>query len=162
MSYRNRIKKSHKHLNPPHWFKAKHVAKEPEWYIKWYIKWYGITGHKVAYSNKYYSDTINPLSGKYHGWKENGDKERGLKKRHRAYARTVIAEQLHFMEETKPCPYCGSNFCENPLSCKDEEDMFCAFEIEIYNREREDYSFHEDEWENDYEYDYYADDDYWY
>ena len=120
MSYRNRIKKSHKHLNPPHWFKAEHAAKEPEWYIKWYNKRFGITGHKVAYGNKYYSDTNNPLSGKYHGWKENGDKERGLKKRHRAYARTVIAEQLHFMEETKPCPYCGSNFCENSLSCKED------------------------------------------
>ena len=156
MTYRNRIKKSRKHLNPPYWFKTEHAAKEPDWYIKWF----GISGHKVAYSNKYYSDTIDPLSGKYKGWKENGWKERGLKKRHRFYARKVIAEQLLFMEETKPCSYCGSDFCENPLSCKDEEGMLC--EIENHNYEMEDYLFHDDEWEDDYEYDYYADDDYWY
>ena len=157
MSYRNRIKKSHKHLNPPHWFKAEHAAKEPEWYIKWY----GVTGHKVAYSTNTYSDVIDPLNGKYNGWKDNGWKERGLKKRHRAHARTVIAEQLLFMAEMKPCSYCGSNFCENPKSCKDAEELFCAFEIEMYDHDMEDYSLHEDDWEDDYEYDYYMEDDYW-
>lgn len=158
MTYRNRIKKSRKHLNPPYWFKAENAAKEPDWYIKWF----GITGHKVAHSTKYYSGTIDPLSGKYIGWNDNGCKERGLKKRHRLYARTVIAEQLLFMAEMKPCSHCGSDFCENPLSCKDEEEMLCTFEIENYNHEVEDYFLHDDEWENDYEYDYYADDDYWY
>ena len=155
MTYCNRIKKPRKHLNPPYWFKAENAAKEPDWYIKWF----GISGHKVAYSNKYYSHAIDPLSGKYNGWKENGWKERGLKKRHRAHARTVIAEQLLFMEETKPCSYCGSAFCENPLSCK--EELFCEFEIEIYYRDMEDYSLHENDWEDDYEYDYYMEDDYW-
>ena len=144
-------------MNPPHWFKAEHAGKEPEWYIKWY----GVTGHKVAYNTNYYSGTIDPLSGKYNGWKDNGWKERGLKKRHRTHARTVIAEQLLLMEEMKPCSYCGSNFCENPKSCKDAEELFCEFEIEMYFRDMEDYSPHEDDWEDDYEYDYYREDDYW-
>ena len=113
---------------------AENAAKEPDWYIKWF----GISGHKVAYSNKYYSDTIDPLSGKYNGWKDNGWKERGLKKRHRAHARTVIVEQLLFMEEMNPCSYCGSDFCENPLSCKDAEELFCGFEIEMYYHDMED------------------------
>lgn len=139
MTYCNRIKKTRKHLNPPYWFKAENEAKEQDWYIKWF----GISGHKVAYSNKYYSGTIDPLNGKYNGWKENGWKERGLKKRHRFYARKVIAEQLLFMEETKPCSYCGSDFCENPLSCKDAEELFCEFEIEMYDHDMEDYSLHE-------------------
>ena len=158
MTYCNRIKKTRKHLNPPYWFKAENAAKEPDWYIKWF----GISGHRVAYSNKYYSDSVDPLSGKYNGWEENGWKERGLKKRHRAHARAVIAEQLLFMEEMKPCPYCGSDFCENPKSCKDKEDMYCAFEIEIYEREMKGYFLYELEeepYEDDY---YYADDDYLY
>ena len=157
MTYCNRIKKTRKHLNPPYWFKAENEAKEPDWYIKWF----GISGHKVAYSNKYYSDTIDPLSGKYNGWKDDGWKERGLKKRHRAHARTVITEQLLFMEEMNPCSYCGSDFCENPLSCKDEEEMLCEFEIKMYDHDMEDYSLHEDDWGDDYEYDYYMEDDYW-
>lgn len=156
MSFKNRMTKPKRQYNLPYWVKNRKAVLEPEWFKKWF----GETSHKATYTQKSYSETVDVISGKYNGWKEVSYRERSLKKRHRAYGRKMIAEQLLFMQEMKPCSYCGSDFCENPLSCKDEEEMLR--EIENHNYEVEDYLFHNDEWKDDYEYDYYADDDYWY
>lgn len=158
MSYKNRMTKPKRQYNLPYWVKNRKAVLEPEWFEKWF----GKTGHKAAYIQKSYSETVDVVTGKYIGWKEMCYKDRGLKKRHRAYGHKMIAEQLLFMQEMEPCPYCGSEFCENHLSCKDEEEMLCAFLIEVHNREMEDYSFHVDQWEDDFEYDYSTDEDYWY
>lgn len=153
MTYRNRMSKPKRHLNPPYWVKNRKAIREPEWFDKWF----GKTGHKAAYIQKTYSETIEPFSGKYIGWKEMGYKERSLKKRHRAYAHILIAQQILLMQEMEPCPYCGSDFCENRLSCKDEEEKLCEFEREMYEREMSAYFFYElEEEEVNWEvYDYY-------
>lgn len=108
-----------------------------------------LADHKQPYMGKWYSDTIDPHTGKYHGWQELHWKERGLKKRHRAYARNLIAEQLLLMQEMEPCPYCGSPFCENRLACKDEEEQMWEFEREMYKREMKAYFLYELEEEDE-------------
>lgn len=125
MTYRNRVKKPNRHLNPPHWAKRL-MLKDQEWFERWF----GKTGYKVGYTRRRgYSDTINPHSGKYQGWRDSGYKERGLKKRHRAYSRLLIQEELMAMD--KVCPWCGLEGCDNPASCKDEYELLIEFEIEM-------------------------------
>lgn len=138
MTYRNRMSKPKRHLNLPYWIKNSKTIQEREWFDEWL----GKTCHKVAYIQKSYSDTIDPFSGKYIGWIEMSYKERSLKKRHRAYARILIAQQILLMQEMEPCPYCGSEFCENHLSCKDEEEKLYEFEREMYEREMNGYFFY--------------------
>lgn len=162
MSYRNRMTKPKRQYNLLYWVKNMKAVLEPECFEKRF----GKTGHKTTYNQKGYSETVDVVSGKYIGWKGMSYKKRSLKKRHRFYAHKVIAEQLLFMEEMKPCSYCGSDFCENPKSCKDEEEMLCAFEIEMYEREMEDYFLYdleEEPSEDDYYEDAYLTDEYyWY
>lgn len=71
-------------------------------------RWSTVPKHKLPYLKKGFSDNIDPESGKYFGWSDAGFKDKGLKKRHRAYAQVLIAEALMTMEEDKPCPFCGS------------------------------------------------------
>lgn len=94
MTYRNRVKKPNRHLNPPHWAKRL-MLKDQEWFEKWC----GKTGYKIGYMRRRgYSDTINPHSGRYQGWRDSGYKERGLKKRHRQAGKQLIIAQLFDME----------------------------------------------------------------
>lgn len=94
MSYRNRVKKPNRSLKLPCW--AKRLMLKDQ---KWFEKWYGKTGYKVGYIRRRgYSDTIDPLSGKYNGWHDLGYKERGLKKRHRQAGKQLIIDELLDME----------------------------------------------------------------
>lgn len=130
MTYRNRMKKPKRHLNLPYWAKRCKVQ-EPERFHSWF----GKTGHKMGHmNNNCYSDTIDPISGKYNGWYDVHYKDRSLKKRHRQAGKAVIAAELEEMN-VDVCPTCGSDFCEDHKSCADEEAQFADFEIKLYERE---------------------------
>lgn len=126
-------------------------------------RWSTVPKHKLPYLKKGFSDNIDPESGKYFGWSDSGFKDKGLKKRHRAYAQVLIAEALMTMEEDKPCPFCGSSFCEDTRSCEDGYYLEIEWEFDLmeYDLEAERLIQEEKEREwleeqNQYEDDYYG------
>ena len=132
MTYRNRIKKL-KSKKGEGWWRLP----DEEW--------------KLPYLKTYYREDADPVSSKSIGWKEFPYKSRHIQKRIRRGGKQIIQQALLEMETEITCPYCGSPFCENQKSCKDEYDLMV--EMEIYHSEL---YFHEDEIRDDY--DSYSDD----
>lgn len=52
------------------------------------------TEHQVLYWNSGYADNCDPHTGKFNVWKDNGYKERGLKKRIRQYGKSLIRKSI--------------------------------------------------------------------
>jgi excinuclease UvrABC ATPase subunit len=98
--------------------------------------------HKIPYLTSYKSESIDPVTGKYHGYRHAGGVMRHLKKRARQTNKALIADALLEFEDQTPCNWCGSDDCDNPIACRQEEENCHDFDQWVYdNWERE---FHEE------------------
>ncbi len=155
MTYRNRVKKPNRHLKLPYW--AKRLMVEDQ---EWFEQWCGKTGYKIGYMRRCgYTDTINPHTGKYHGWHEYGWKERGLKKRHRRAGKQLIASQLFDMELEIQDQIDEDDelIWEEYLMILQEEDMEMERQFQLQLQEEEDSAWDDEPYDpylDFYDYDY--------
>ncbi len=109
MTYRNRVKKPKSNRG-----------------VGWGAEKY-FEAHKIPYLTRYYSDTVDGVSGKFLGWRESSYKEKGLRKQIRREGKNMIERDLLDMFDDPE-----QDMAEIEA---EEEQLLWAEEAEEYRRE---------------------------